>query len=116
MLHALLQTPSPDVAGQFSILLAGVLGLIGTGATEILKRVVTAIAGADAKLTEYTKAVQPVIALVFALLAGQLHFLHGPLPSGTVFAAAPLGTVVFIALRELVLKWFPQLGRSPAAP
>lgn len=114
MLHALLQTPAPDVGAQFSLLLAGVLGLIGTGATEILKRLVQFIAGVDSEITEYTKKVQPIIAMAFALLAPHLSFIHGALPSGDAFANGPLGVVAFIALRELVLKWFPGLAQKPS--
>lgn len=123
MLHALLltvvtlfsQAVAPDVGAQVNLLLAGVLGLIGTGATEIVKRLVQFIAGVDSQVTEYTKKVQPVIAMVFALLVPHLHFVHGVLPSGDAFANAPLGVAVFIAVRELVLKWFPSLAQQPAS-
>lgn len=109
-LFRLLQDSTPDVAGQFNLLLAGVLGLGSTLFTGVGKRIVAWITGADGKLTQFYKSVQPLVAMALGFLLPlaftALH-LHGPIPTGTVVASAPLGTLVFIGLRELVLHFFP---------
>jgi hypothetical protein len=109
-LFRVLQDSTPDVSGQFNVLLAAVLGFAGVLFTGGGKWLAKVTAGADAKLTTVYKKFQPVIALGLSMLV--LPWLAGrfpgiALPSGEVLASAPIGTLAFIVLRELKAHFFP---------
>lgn len=109
MLHdVLMLLQAPDVSAEFGKLLALVLGSLGVGLTELFKRLVVWITSEDAAIVAFIKPVQPLIALALGLLLPHLHFLHQVLPSGDVLASAPIGTLVVIVIRELIVRLFPS--------
>lgn len=99
----------PDVAGQLNLLVMAILGFLGVGAANLGKRFATAIMGADSKITAVYKKVQPMIALAVGVLLPILgRLIPGvELPNAEVLVSAPIGTVVFIALRELKEYFYP---------
>jgi len=102
MLWAQDSTPGAELLTGVGML-TGVLAVLLTGlakkAAEFIDMHVTSL---DGKLTTWYKPFQPVIALVLAYALPLIPFLSGLTPDGV--AAAPVGVISAMALRELLLK------------
>ncbi len=103
---ATIPSPGEGVAWLIASGLTVVSMLFTKAGKWIAAKIDGTTAEADEYLTKIYKPFQPVVAMGLGILLAKVHFLQGSVPSGELVAAAPVTTVVGIALREAYLRLF----------